>query len=64
MADDHNEPDPADQRVQAAAQWLIANPNRDPGEATVPTLRRLFDLDAVQAVEAIREAERLRRAST
>lgn len=51
------EPDVA---VQAAAEWLVKG--RDPtGMAIVPEMKVRFGLTALQACEAIRTAQQLRR---
>lgn len=61
MADDHNEPDPADARVQAAAQWLLDQPHFS---SVVPALRQRFGLSTAEAINAIRACEQMRRAAT
>lgn len=42
-----------------AAQWLLSHRDRRPNPI-VPTIRRQFGLTTVQAIDAIREANRLR----
>lgn len=43
-----------------AARWLLG-PRERTGRATVPELRDRFGLNPVEAIDAIREAHRIRR---
>lgn len=48
--------------IEAAAQWLLSEPDRT-GQAIVPEIKQRFGLTTLEAVEAIREANRRRPAS-
>lgn len=51
-----------DASVEAAARWLAGD--RDPtGKAIVPTIKTMFGLTTVAAIEACRLAAKLRRAA-
>lgn len=56
---DHTECD----RIALAAEWLAATPRDEIPGPIVPTMRGLFDLTMSQAIEAVSEAGRLRRAA-
>lgn len=47
--------------IGAAAHFLVETPLEERLRPTVPLLRERFGLSPVQAVEAIREADRLRK---
>lgn len=43
--------------VQEAAAWLATTPRERITNPIIPTLRRQFGLSAVEAVEAVRQAQ-------
>ncbi len=49
--------------IARAAAWLVNEHDRDQQPKVIPAICRTFGLTAVQAIEAIREANRLRAAS-
>jgi hypothetical protein len=48
--------------IAEAARWLVSRHRREDQPAIIPSLCRQFDLSAAEAIEAIREANRLRAA--
>ena len=52
---------PDTEAVKAAAMWLASDPERT-GRAIVPDLKTRFGITAIEAIEAIRVAVRLRSA--
>lgn len=49
--------------IDEAAAWLAARPPHHHPRPIVPELRKLFGLTAVEACEAIRQANEIRRAA-
>ena len=47
-------------RIDAAVDWILVNPVEGRPRATTPVLKELFGLTTVEAVTAIREANRIR----
>jgi hypothetical protein len=46
--------------IQQAAAWLASTPESDRPHPIIPALRERFGLSAVEAVEAIREANQIK----
>lgn len=49
-----------DEAVAAAARWLATDPDHT-GKALVPTIKTRFGLDTLSAIEALRQADIIRR---